>query len=137
MFQPTILQAPHSVRLSVSIGLALLLASFLIGPTVHSQEFQALEVGKPIERELAGGQAHSYQLSLAAGQFLDAVVEQKGIDVVVTLFGPDGKKLIEVDSPNGTPSSTMIQFTTGNDSFLYNSVLRWSTSNPPIWRLRM
>ena len=29
------------------------------------------------------------------------VVEQRGIDVVVTLFGPDGKQIVEVDSPNG------------------------------------
>jgi hypothetical protein len=30
------------------------------------------------------------------------VVEQKGIDVAVTLFAPNGQKLAEVDSPNGT-----------------------------------
>jgi CHAT domain-containing protein/tetratricopeptide (TPR) repeat protein len=29
------------------------------------------------------------------------VAEQKGIDVVVRLFGPDGKLVVEVDSPNG------------------------------------
>ncbi|MCY7376668.1 MAG: CHAT domain-containing protein [Pyrinomonadaceae bacterium] len=29
------------------------------------------------------------------------VVLQKGIDVVATLFAPDGKKMLEVDSPNG------------------------------------
>ena len=50
-------------------------------------------MGKPIERELAGGQSHAYQIALAAGQYLHVVAEQRGIDVVVTLFGPDGKKL--------------------------------------------
>jgi len=112
MFQPTILQAPRYGRFSVKLGVALLLTFFLLQPAIHSQELQALEVGKPIERELAGDQAHSYQLSLAAGQFLDAVVEQKGIDVVVTLFGPDGKKLIEVDSPNGTQGPEPMQWVT-------------------------
>jgi tetratricopeptide (TPR) repeat protein len=29
------------------------------------------------------------------------VVEQRGIDVAVTLLGPDGKQILEVDSPNG------------------------------------
>jgi len=57
--------------------------------------------GKPIERELRGGEAHSYAVHLNAGQFLEVVVDQRGIDVVVTLSGPDGKTLIEVDSPNG------------------------------------
>ena len=61
-----------------------------------------LELGKPIERELAGGQSHSYQITLAAGQYLHAVVDQRGIDVVVRVFGPDGKQILEVDSPNGT-----------------------------------
>src|SRR5262245_36059475 len=65
------------------------------------QEAIPLELGKPIERELAGGQSHAYRITLAAGQYLNVVVEQRGIDVVVTLLGPDCKKLIEVDSPNG------------------------------------
>jgi len=65
-------------------------------------EAQRLEMGKAVEREMAGGQAHAYQLTLAAGQYLHVVVDQRGIDVVVVMFGPDGKKLIEVDSPNGT-----------------------------------
>ena len=55
-----------------------------------------LEVGKPIERELAGGQHHSYQVSLASGQFLHAVVEPHGIAVTVTLFGPNGKPMMEL-----------------------------------------
>src|SRR5262245_16891409 len=61
------------------------------------QEAMPLELGKPIERELAGGQSHAYQITLAAGQYLNVVVEQRGIDVVVTLFGPDDEKVIEVD----------------------------------------
>ena len=48
------------------------------------------------------GEKHTYPLTLKAGDYLKLVVEQKGIDVVVRLFGPDGKKLAEVDSPNGT-----------------------------------
>ncbi|MGH9941319.1 MAG: CHAT domain-containing protein [Pyrinomonadaceae bacterium] len=68
----------------------------------NDQDAPVLEPGKPIERELAGDAAHSYRITLAANQFLHVVVEQKGIDVVVALFAPDGKKVAEVDSPNGT-----------------------------------
>ncbi len=72
-------------------------------PAANQQmDVRTLEQGKPIERALSGGQIHSYQTTLAAGQYLHVVVEQRGIDVVVVLFGPDGKKLVEVDSPNGT-----------------------------------
>src|SRR5215475_9915263 len=52
------------------------------------------------ERELKGGETHSYQINLAAGQFFSALIDQKDIDVVVTVFGPDGKKVSETDSPN-------------------------------------
>ncbi len=54
-----------------------------------------------IERELKGGETHDFQISLLAGQFLHVVVDQRGIDVVVTLFAPDGKQIARTDRPNG------------------------------------
>lgn len=68
----------------------------------QAAELKSLEVGQLVLRELKGGQSHSYEISLAAGQFAHVVVEQKGIDVVVKLFTPDGRLITEVDSPNGT-----------------------------------
>jgi len=61
----------------------------------------ALEPGRPIERELAGVESHSYRLILSAGQFLRAVFDQRGINLFITLYGPDGQKLADIDSPNG------------------------------------
>jgi CHAT domain-containing protein/tetratricopeptide (TPR) repeat protein len=63
-----------------------------------TQETDSLEPGKPIERELSGGQSHSYKITMISGQYLQVVVDQLGIDVVVALFTPDGKKISEVDS---------------------------------------
>ena len=60
-----------------------------------------LEVGKPIEREIEGGKVHFYKIIIPARQFLQLVVYQRGIDVMVRLYGPDGTKALEVDSPNG------------------------------------
>jgi len=62
------------------------------------RQLEQLELGKPIERKLAGDQSHSYQITLAAGQYVKLVVGQRGIDVVVKFFGPDGKLIIEFDS---------------------------------------
>jgi erythromycin esterase len=70
-------------------------------PSEPNQTASFLELGKGIERAMAGGEAHDFKLSLKAGQFLHLVVDQRGIDVVVRLFGPDGKRIAEVDSPNG------------------------------------
>jgi len=58
--------------------------------------------GKAIERDLSGGENHSYTFTLRAGQFVQAVVEQRGIDVTVAIFGPDGKRLTKVDRPTST-----------------------------------
>jgi CHAT domain-containing protein/Tfp pilus assembly protein PilF len=57
-----------------------------------------LELGKPVERELAGGQSHSYQITLAEGQFVSVIVEQHGIDVAVRVLGPNGEQIAEFDS---------------------------------------
>jgi CHAT domain-containing protein/Tfp pilus assembly protein PilF len=62
------------------------------------QESGSLELSKPIERELSGGESHFYKVTVSSGQFLHIVVRQLGIDVVVVLFAPDGKKISEVDS---------------------------------------
>src|SRR6266511_1830471 len=62
------------------------------------KEARLLEPGKPHRRELAGGQRHVYRIRLAADQFLKAVIEQDGIDLVARLLGPDGKQIMEFDS---------------------------------------
>lgn len=64
-------------------------------------EAQRLEPGKPIERELKAGETHNYTVVLTKGQFLDAAVNQRGIDVMVQVSGPTGTALARIDSPNG------------------------------------
>jgi CHAT domain-containing protein len=68
---------------------------------IIQQDSTAIGPGAIIERELKGGEAHIFRLNLAAGQFMRVLVNQKGIDVSVALFGPDGKQLADVDNPNG------------------------------------
>ncbi|HJQ27102.1 MAG TPA: CHAT domain-containing tetratricopeptide repeat protein [Blastocatellia bacterium] len=70
-------------------------------PAQSPPEIRQLEIGKPIERELRGGQSHVYEVQLAAGQYLSAVIDQRGIDVAITVIGTDGKPLAETDGPNG------------------------------------
>lgn len=77
----------------------LLLILSLSAVCVQAQVTQPLklESGKPVEREIAGGESHTYPMKLAPGQFLRVVVQQKSIDVVLALVGPDGAQLIEND----------------------------------------
>src|SRR5438046_264805 len=59
------------------------------------------QLGKAVEKTLAGGETHNYNVTAQAGQFLRVIVEQRGIDIKLTVFAPDGKQLLEVDGPNG------------------------------------
>src|SRR5215472_6098411 len=56
-----------------------------------------LKPGKPVERQIAGSETHSYQLKLATGQFMRVLVEQKGIDVALVLLSSDGRQVLEGD----------------------------------------
>jgi CHAT domain-containing protein len=66
------------------------------GAAQSVQEPISLEPGKPIERDLSGGQSHSYKITMISGQYLHIAVEQRGIDVAVALFTPDGKKRLAI-----------------------------------------
>ncbi len=68
------------------------------GAAPSAQESVSLELGKPVERELSGGGSHSYKITINSGQYLHVMVAQRGIDVTVALFTPDGKKISEADS---------------------------------------
>jgi CHAT domain-containing protein/Tfp pilus assembly protein PilF len=56
-----------------------------------------LEPGKTIELDLAGGESHSYLITLAPGQVLQAVIAQRLTDLTATLFGPDGRQVGKFD----------------------------------------
>lgn len=60
-------------------------------------EIRPLVPGQPVEREIAGGESHTFQITLQAGQLLRVVTEPKAIDVVLVLVSPDGKQLREAN----------------------------------------
>src|SRR5215813_3820043 len=87
--------------LSLSMRLYLILILSVIS-AVAQEPPRSLVSDSPIERELSGGQIHAYTVRLTANQIARVIAEQKGIDVVVSVIAPDGVKLFEVDSPNGS-----------------------------------
>jgi CHAT domain-containing protein len=78
---------------------ACLLALGAAAPAAAQTE-SAPTQAQPLEREIAGSEIHTYGMTLAPGQFVRAVFDQRGVDVVVTLLGPDGRELRRVDSPS-------------------------------------
>jgi tetratricopeptide (TPR) repeat protein len=62
-----------------------------------TSEPATLVPGQPVEREIAGGESHTYQITLTSGQFVRVRLEQRAIDAGMTLTAPDGKQLVEMD----------------------------------------
>jgi ketosteroid isomerase-like protein len=60
-----------------------------------------LRLATPVRKSIAPNETHDYTFTAQPNQRLHVSVDQLGIDVVVHLFGPDGKKLAEVDGPTG------------------------------------
>src|SRR5215213_792506 len=60
----------------------------------------SLEFGKPVETSIAAPETQSYSLTLTSGEYAQVVVDQRGVDLVVSFYGPDGGKIVQMDGPN-------------------------------------
>lgn len=80
----------------------LLLFTFLLPFSSQAQKTTKLLKGKLYEAAIDKKDHDVYTYLLEANQYLFGVVQQKGIDLKVETYGPDGTKIKEFDSPNGT-----------------------------------
>ena len=120
-------------RCLFSLYLLLLVATHPAASAQLQSELRRLELNQPIERELAGGEAHSYLLTLTANQFCQIVVEQRGIDVVVALFDPNGKQLVKMDGLNGSFGPEQVTFV-ATDAGAYRLEVYSLEKNAPAGR---
>jgi CHAT domain-containing protein/Tfp pilus assembly protein PilF len=56
-----------------------------------------LQPGTPTDRELSGREQHVYDVALTAGEYAEVVVEQRGIDAVVSVLDSGGRLIAEFD----------------------------------------
>jgi tetratricopeptide (TPR) repeat protein/CHAT domain-containing protein len=88
-------------------------------PGSDDTEAQLLVPGQRVERELKGGESHFYVINLRRGEFLRALVEQRGVDVVVTLTSRADTLLFEVNLVGETgPEPISYEATEDGDYFL-------------------
>jgi uncharacterized protein YpiB (UPF0302 family) len=95
-----------AAKLRVLILLPLVLCCALI--TVKAQT--TLQPGTPIERTIGPGQVHEFTVNMEENSYIQLVVEQHGIDVVVKVSSPAGKMLGEYDTPNGAEGPEHVSF---------------------------
>jgi CHAT domain-containing protein/uncharacterized protein HemY len=86
---------------------ALILALTALAAGLSAQTTR-LKLGKTIQGDLTGKQTHAYTVKLKANQYLRAVVTQPNRSVVIELYGPDGKKVLEIDTRNFSKPSWIV-----------------------------
>lgn len=93
--------------------IATLAAAILLCGSVSAagQEPRSLTAGFNEERTLGPAEDHVYTVTLAEGAAILGEADQHGIDLVIDMFGPDGKLIRTVDSPNGTEGPEPIDLT--------------------------
>jgi CHAT domain-containing protein len=96
----------------------------------------ALEAGSALERPPAPGNTHGYRLDCPAASHVRATVEQRGVDLVVTIVGPEGSEIIEADETgsDGTESVAFVAEGAGVHRLLVHSL---SPDAPGGYALRL
>ncbi len=96
--------------INISILLLSLSAFSVLVQGQQASEVQALAPNQPLERALKGGEAHSYRVTLKAGEYFHVDVEQRGIDVTLLIVDAGGKTLVERDRPNEVSGQESLSF---------------------------
>jgi CHAT domain-containing protein/tetratricopeptide (TPR) repeat protein len=87
-------------------SLALLLSIFF--HVSAGQDIRTLEPGKAVERDIAGGESHTYQVSIPAGQVVQFRLDQRALDSSLILTTPDGKQIAEVNLTDAGNSESLL-----------------------------
>ena len=75
--------------------------SFAQESAQNSKDIRELSLGVTTSRAIAGGEIHSYLMTIAADHYVRFSVEQQGIDLSIRIFGPAGPLLLEGDVAHG------------------------------------
>ena len=86
---------------------------------------EKLVAGMRLERDLAPSEEHVYTAELESGAAVVAEADQEGIDLVIDIYGPEGRLLSRLDSPNGAQGPEPLDFTalqSGNYRFVIHTL---------------
>jgi len=76
--------------------------------TFATETLTSLEIGKPVERQLAGDEVHSYRIDLLPHQYAEIVVDQRRIDLAIAIYDLKGQKLVEADMTTVSNQESML-----------------------------
>lgn len=106
------------LRILIALSFSLQLSASLGFTTPSQQKRPAViaEAGTESEHQLSGAEIHSYLFKLSTGQLLYVCADQLGIDVVASLYSPDGANLFTINRYSrgrGTEQIWWVAETTG------------------------
>lgn len=106
---------PQSARYGIVLLLGFSLSSFSAiavsdnpNQSAQTSDLRALKLNEPMEGELPGGEAQSFQITLTTLDFIRVQVTARGTDISITLFGPNGKPQVEYDPPQDSSNPTTV-----------------------------
>ena len=73
-----------------------------------AQPGAVLEWNTPVTEKITGGQSRSYQIDVQAGEYIEVEIVEQGIGISCTLSGPDGKELLQSQTPNPASGSLFV-----------------------------
>ena len=100
--------------ISQTVRVAIIIFLFLVYMTQLKAQSTKLEIGKPIEGELKGGESRTFGITLRADEYIFLTAEQKGVDVTVVLLDPNGQELRKVNWIAGTEDPEILTYVTSS-----------------------
>lgn len=86
--------------------------SSLHGPQSQSgttqQDLVPLGQNDRLKKDLAGGQKHAYKIALNEGQYIRVVIEPQRIDLLISIYKPDGQKSFQGNSPESSQGREVV-----------------------------
>ncbi len=125
-----------SDRILGVVGKTLAFAVLACPRAALAQVTSALSPGVAVERTIAPGEVHDYEIPLLAGQFLHLDVEQIHLDAVVRALSPDKTILAQVDNAVDREEPLSLSLVTPRDEKVRVEIrLRGPKSVPGRYRL--
>jgi CHAT domain-containing protein/Tfp pilus assembly protein PilF len=116
-------------------GIRVLVLCLAVAPAVGAS-VDLLRPGAALERRLAGGETHGYDVALHQGELLRVSVGQEDLDVVVLLRDPAGRELLRADAMTGLSAPEEVSLVAGEDG-IYRLEIRslFSGSSPHLYKV--
>src|SRR5689334_10300912 len=104
-------------RMRASVAIAVVVSFIAPRASAQPPSKMALERETAIERRLDRGEEHRYAVALKAGDCAHIRVEQRGIAVVVSVYGSDGRLVADIQDdiqPAGAEEADVVADAAGS-----------------------